>query len=171
MSLLKYFWEKIFLTVPVTFYVLTQDQYSVLWGLTAVITIDTFLGILVAVRHKVFASYKLRRISNKIVNYACLLFLIHILGCVEPTFVFAFRYMGIFLILTEIFSSLEKLSILGVELPTKILAMLNDDFKDYYFGDNDQSSEALKRILNKEQASCRKDRIPITILNSNIKEI
>jgi len=51
------------------------------------------------------------------------------------------------------------------------LAKLNEDFREYYFGDTNQSKEALKRILNKEQASCRKDRIPITILNSKVKEV
>lgn len=172
MTILKYFWEKLFITIPVTFFILSPDQYTIMWGLSFVIIIDTFLGIWVAIRHKVFASYKLRRITDKIMKYACLMFLMHILGCVEPVlFSWAFRSMGVFLILTEIFSSLEKFSILGVELPTKILAMLNEDFRDFYDGDTNKSHEALMRILNKEQASCKEDKIPITILNSKVKEV
>ena len=56
--------------------------------------------------------------------------------------------------LTEVFSNFEKLSILGFEVPTKFLAKLNKDFHDYYYGNDEASTRAIKRILNKKQADC-----------------
>lgn len=75
-----------------------------------------------------------------------------VLSSVEPTFLgWTFQGLGVFLILTEVFSNFEKLAILGLEIPTKFLAKLNGDFKDYYFGNDEKSKKALKRILNKKQ--------------------
>jgi len=43
--------------------------------------------------------------------------------------------------LTELFSNFEKLSLLGLSLPTKFLSKLNLDFKEFRFsGDKKESS-------------------------------
>jgi len=149
----KYFWQKILLTIPVGMFALTQQHYLVIWGLVMIMTIDTILGIWVSIKHNVFASYKLGRIAAKVSKYFLAMTSVWILSAVEPTlFGWAFQGLGVFLILTEIFSNFEKLAILGLEIPTKFLAKINKDFNDYYFGDKDQSTKALKRILNKKQA-------------------
>ena len=149
----KYFLAKLILTIPLSFLVLTEEHYKIIWGLVAVICVDTFLGIWVAVKHRIFASYKLSRISNKVVKYSCALLSVFVLSCVEPmAFGWTFQSMGVFLILTEVFSNFEKLSILGLRMPTKFLARLNENFKILDEGDECQRERALQNILNKEQA-------------------
>jgi len=151
----KYLIAKLILTIPLSFLVLTEEHYKIIWGLVAVICVDTFLGIWVAVKHRIFASYKLSRISNKVVKYSCALLSVFVLSCVEPmAFGWTFQSMGIFLILTEVFSNFEKLSILGLSIPTKFLARINDNFKTLEEGSDMEREIALQSILNKEQ-SCK----------------
>lgn len=150
---MKYFWEKILLTIPFSMFALTQQNYLVIWGLILIMAIDTVLGIWVSVKHGVFASYRLGRIAAKVSKYFLAMASVWVLSSVEPTLLgWTFQGLGIFLILTEVFSNFEKLAILGMNVPTRFLAKLNKDFHNYYFGNEDESKTALKRILNKKQA-------------------
>ncbi len=150
---MKYFWAKLLLTIPISMFVLTQQHYLVIWGIIFIMILDTILGIWVSIKHKVFASYKLGRIASKISKYFMAMASVWILSSVEPILLgWTFKGLGVFLILTEVFSNFEKLAILGLKIPTRFLARLNKDFKDYYFGDKKSSDKALNRILNKEQA-------------------
>jgi len=150
---MKYFWAKLLLTIPISMFVLREEHYLVIWGIVFIMILDTILGIWVSIKHKVFASYKLGRIASKISKYFLAMASVWILSSVEPILLgWTFRGLGVFLILTEVFSNFEKLAILGIEIPTKLLARLNQDFREYYFGDKKSSGKALDRILNKEQA-------------------
>ena len=154
-SMLKYFWEKIIITIPASFFLITQEHYLVVWGLVFIVVLDTVLGLWVSIKHRVFASYKLGRIASKISKYSIAMASVWVLTCVSPMVLgWTFHGLGIFLILTEVFSNFEKLSILGFEIPTKFLAKLNKDFHDYYYGNDEASTRAIKRILNKKQADC-----------------
>lgn len=153
--MLKYFWQKIFITIPISLFALSQEHYLIIWGLVFIVTIDTVLGLWVSIKYKVFASYKLGRIAAKISKYFFAMTSVWILTCVSPIILgWTFHGLGIFLILTEVFSNFEKLAILGFDIPTKFLAKLNKDFHKYYFGNQAESEKAIKRILNKEQANC-----------------
>ena len=150
---MKYFWEKILLTIPFGMFALTQQHYLVIWGLVLIMLLDTILGIWVSIKHGVFASYKLGRIASKISKYFLAMASVWVLSSVEPRLLgWTFQGLGIFLILTEVFSNFEKLAILGLKIPTKFLAKLNKDFHKYYYSEGDESKQALKRILNKKQA-------------------
>lgn len=150
----KYFWTKLMITIPTSFLILSNDHYAIIWGLVLIVMIDTFLGIWVSIRHKVFASYKLGRIASKISKYFLAMASMWVLTCVSPTVLgWTFHGLGVFLILTEVFSNFEKLAILGFDIPTKFLSKLNKDFSKYYYGDKKESRNAIKRILNKQQAN------------------
>jgi len=150
---MKYFWEKILLTIPFGMFALTQQNYLVIWGLILIMIIDTILGLWVSIKHGVFASYKLGRIAAKVSKYFLAMSSVWVLSSVEPNLLgWTFQGLGVFLILTEVFSNFEKLAILGLKLPTRFLAKLNKDFHKYYYADKNESEAALKRILNKKQA-------------------
>ena len=154
-TILKYFWQKLLLTIPVGVFALSQQHYIIIWGLALVVIIDTILGLWVSIKHKIFASYKLGRIASKISKYSLAMMSIWVVATVEPTLLgWTFQGLGVFLILTEVFSNFEKLAILGMEVPTKLLAKVNRDFDSYYFGDSKKRKQALKKILNKKQADC-----------------
>jgi len=149
-DLVKYFWIKFIITIPVGIFVLSEEHYVIIYGLTLMVIIDSILGIWVAITHKVFASNKLRKIAHKISMYFLALSSVWILVCASPElFGWSFNFFGVFLIMTELFSNFEKLALLGLNLPTKLLSKLNNNFYDYYFHEGDKRSKALKNILNK----------------------
>ena len=149
-DIIKYFWIKFVITIPVGVFILSEQHYIIIYGLMMMIMIDSTLGMWVAIRHKVFSSHKLRKIAQKIVVYFLSLASVWILTCVSPLmFGWAFNFFGIFLIMTELFSNFEKLALLGVDIPTKLLSKLNNNFYDYYFHDGERKKKALKNILNK----------------------
>ena len=149
-SIIKYFWAKFLVTIPVGVFVLNEQHYIIIYGLLMMVILDSVLGILVSLKHKVFSSHKLRNIANKIVIYSLTLLSVWVLVCSAPTiFCWAFNFIGTFLIMTELFSNFEKLALLGLEVPTKLLSKLNYNFYDYYFCDGEKKNQALKNILNK----------------------
>lgn len=150
LDMLKYFWTKFSLTIPLGIFILNEQHYIIIYGLLMMIFIDSVLGIWVSLRHRVFCSHKLRKIAHKMSVYFLALASVWILACSSPTaFGWTFNFFGIFLIMTEMFSNFEKLALLGLEIPTKLLSKLNDNFYDYYFGKGVRKSKALKNILNK----------------------
>jgi len=150
----RYIGGKMALTIPATFWVVSEDHRMIICGLVLIVLIDTVLGLWVSVKHGVFASYKMSRVASKVSRYCLAMLSVWVLERVEPgLFGWAFRAMGVFLILTEVFSNFEKLAILGLEVPTKLLARLNGDFREFYFGEDEEKRHALKRILNKEQGN------------------
>lgn len=149
-DILKYFWTKFIFTVPIGVFILEERHYIIIYGLLMMVFIDSVLGIWVSLRHKVFTSHKLRKIAKKISIYFMALASVWILSCSSPlVFGWVFNFFGIFLIMTELFSNFEKLALLGLEIPTKMLSKLNDNFYDYYFYDGEKKKNALRNILNK----------------------
>ena len=149
-SIFKYFWIKFLLTLPIGIFVINEQHYIIIYGLLMMIFIDSVLGVWVSVKYKVFSSYKLRKIAKKVAVYSLTLWSVWILECVSPfAFGWVVNFFGVFLIMTELFSNLEKLSLLKVQLPTKILSKINKNFYHFYFGDDGKKKGALKNILNK----------------------
>jgi len=149
-DLLQYFWAKFILTLPIGIFVLNESHYIIIYGLLMMIFIDSILGIWVALRHKVFASHKLRKIAQKISVYFLALASVWILQCSSPvTFGWTFNFFGVFLLMTELFSNFEKLALLGMRIPTEFLSRINNNFYEYYFYKGETKKKALKRILDK----------------------
>lgn len=152
-SLLNYFWAKVLLTIPLGIFVLKKEHFIIIYALLLMVAIDSILGIWVSFMFKTFSSHKLRRISNKMALYSMTLISVWIISCVSPEiFGWSFRAIGIFLLLTELFSNFEKLSLLGLHLPTKLLSKLNKNFYDFYFGNDDEKENAVNAILSKENS-------------------
>jgi len=149
-SILKYFWTKLILTIPVGYFILGEDHFLVLWALFMIILLDTGLGMWVSYKYKIFTSHRLARVTTKIARYAIGLASIWVLACLAPElFGWAFKFFGIFFVLTEVFSNFEKLSLLGLRLPTRLLAKLNRNFYHFYFGEPEKKREAVSKILSK----------------------
>ena len=149
-SVLDYFWAKLLLTIPVGYFVFGEKHFLIVYSLLIILILDTILGIWVSTKYKVFTSHRLGRIATKVSRYTIGLLSAWVLVCVSPTmFGWAFNFFGVFFILTEVFSNFEKLSLLGMKIPTKLLAKLNKNFHEFYFGDIEEKKEAVSKILSK----------------------
>jgi phage-related holin len=95
------------------------------------------------------------RFFTKIGRYGLALGTVWVLSAVEPTlFGWSFRYIGIFIILTELFSNFEKLALLGFKMPTDFLSRLNEDFKLFKRADEKNKKKIADDIILKGE---RKD--------------
>ncbi len=150
-SILDYFWTKLLLTIPIGYFVFNEKHFLMLYSLLLILILDTILGIWVSVRYKVFTSHRLGRITAKMARYTIGLATVWVLSSVSPAaFGWAFNFFGTFFILTEAFSNFEKLSLLGMRIPTKMLAKLNKNFYSFYFDkEEEKKKEAVSRILSK----------------------
>ena len=112
--------------------------------------IDTFLGVWVAVKYKIFSSHHLSRVFNKIGTYAIAMLTVWVLSAVEPVmFGWAYKWMGLFIVITELFSNFEKLALLGLRTPTLFLARLNKQFNDLLCSDDKaQTAEDILKNRN-----------------------
>ncbi len=149
-GILKYFWAKLVLTIPVGFFIFNEHHYLVVYALLMILILDTVLGIWVSIKYKVFASHRLSRMTSKMARYAIGLASVWVLSILSPImFGWTFDFFGTFFVLTEVFSNFEKLSLLGLHLPTKMLAKLNKHFHNFYFGPEDVKRDAVVNILSK----------------------
>lgn len=148
----KYFWEKILLSIPACFLAFTQSQIDIIHGVAYIIILDTILGMWVALKYRIFSSHHLSRIFNKIGTYGIAMASVWIISAVEPeTFGWLFRWVGIFIIFTELFSNFEKLALFGFRLPGKILSRLNKQFMEFLKledGSKDQMAEDILKNRN-----------------------
>jgi len=143
-SIVNKFWHKVCVSFPAGMFVLDEHQYAVIYALLMMIILDTVLGMWVAVKFKRFSSYGMGRITGKIGRYSIALASVWIVGCLNPNlFGWAFSAFGTFFVLTELFSNFEKLSLLGLKLPTKMVAKLNENY-------NIIDPEKIKKILDKK---------------------
>jgi len=147
-SLLKYFWEKILATIPLCFLTFTQSQVDIMYGIIYIVMLDTILGMWVALKYRIFSSHHLSRIFNKIGTYGIAMGSVWIISAVEPElFGWVFRYVGLFIIFTEVFSNFEKLALLGFRRPGLILAKLNSQFNQFMKLDDGPRDDMAENIL------------------------
>jgi len=151
---LKYFWEKIILTLPLCFITIMQSQIDVLYGIILIVILDTILGMWVALKYKIFSSHHMGRFANKVGTYGIAMGSVWIIAAVEPNmFGWVFRSVGLFIIMTEIFSNFEKLALLGFKIPGKLLSKLNSQFLHFINMEDEEKDEQAIDILKN-----RKDR-------------
>jgi phage-related holin len=147
-NMLNYLWLKIIMAIPLCF-ILREENIEVVCGIIFIVIIDTILGIMVGFKYNKLNSHKLARSIRKVGNYGLAMASVWVLSSVNDQLAWTFNYMGIFIILTEIFSNFEKLSLLGMHTPTKLLSKLNSDFKKLYLSeDKDQEAE---KIIDKHE--------------------
>ncbi len=147
---IKYTWLKVCISFPLGVFVLTDQHFAVIYALFMMIMIDTVLGVWVAIKYKKFSSYRLGRIANKMARYSLALASVWIVTCLNPSlFGWMFASFGTFFVLTELFSNFEKLALLGLKIPTQLLAKVNRDFQRIR-ENNGKKEKSIKRILNKE---------------------
>jgi len=147
-SFCKYFWEKIIATIPLCFLTFTQSEVDIMYGIIYIIILDTILGVWVACKYRIFSSHHLSRIFNKIGTYGIAMASVWILSAVEHELLgWVFRYLGLFIIVTELFSNMEKLALLGFRYPGAILAKVNSQFLEFIKTDKGQRNDMAEDIL------------------------
>jgi len=160
LGIFRYFWIKIILTIPAGIFIIEKEHFTIIYEIIIMTFIDSILGIMVSLKYKVFASHKLRKIAEKTIIYLLALASFWVLDCVSPNiFGWTFYFFGVFLIMTELFSNIEKLSLLGLEIPSKLLSKINKNFYTFYFGeDTEVKTKALKNILDKNNDCLYEDK-------------
>lgn len=129
-GLLKYAWVKLLATIPACFLSFTIEQYEIIYGIVIMVILDTILGVWVAVSFKRFQSRILGEMTRKVGKYGIAMGSVWALAVVAPTyFSWLFNCMGIFIMLTELISNFEKLALLGMVLPTKLVAKINKQYE------------------------------------------
>lgn len=147
---LRYFWIKLSGSIPLCFIAFTQSTTDIIWGIIYIVMLDTILGVWVALRYKVFSSHCLSRFFTKISTYTVAMLSMFILSALEPEALgWVFRWTGLFIILTELFSNFEKLSLLGFKVPTKLLSKINKQFEGFLNEDESREKIAEKIIENR----------------------
>ena len=135
------------LTFPVTEFVLSGDQVKVLWLLVLAVIVDIVLGLWNALARRRWASWRMGQPTAKKVSlYAVSLFSVFILGLSHWSFGWMFEYLCVYYIISEILSIFEKLALLGLRLPQRIISRVNEVFEMYVLGDK----EAEKLIQEKK---------------------
>lgn len=135
------------LTFPVSLFVLQEDEVSILWVLTLSVMLDSVLGVAAAIRSKRFASWKFGQpMARKVMLYGFALTGALLASKSHSSLGFIFQYLAIYFSLSETLSIFEKLSLLGLKLPTKLLGTVNELFKRYERGDR----KAEKEIITKK---------------------
>ncbi len=148
-SIFKYFWAKVLIAFPLCCIPLNNQQIKIIWGIILIVILDFLLGVWVAIKYKEFSSYRFGRTTKKVGMYGLAMTSVYVLSSVEPeAFGWAFRALGVFIILTEVISNFEKLGIIGMKFPTRIISVLNKDYNDMQkMSDNDD--EAGRRSVAK----------------------
>jgi hypothetical protein len=148
-GILKYWWIKILATIPLCLLSFSSQDTEIIWGIIYIVVFDTILGMWVAFKYKKFTSSRMAKFANKVGVYGLAMMSIWVLSAVEPTvFGWGFRYVGIFIILTEVLSNFEKLALLGFKNPTKFLSLLNSKFKELYDVENGKKKEIAETIID-----------------------
>lgn len=148
---------KLILAIPAGTFFFYAEWWRVIVAITFLIVVDTALGIWVALKYKRFSSWRLSRISNKISRYALAMFTAYFLGLANPALLgWVFSYLGTFFVLTEAISNFEKLSLLGLTLPTKLLSKINEQYKRLAEAENGVRKDVALEIIRRreDKAAC-----------------
>lgn len=117
--------------VPAGLFIVTDTHREVLAIVLWLLIIDTFLGFAVAIKYKQVCSRRMARALNKFLLYTFALGTAYLISHLDiPIVGYFYLYIGSFIAITEATSNFEKLSLLGFELPKKLLSKLNNDFQD-----------------------------------------
>ena len=140
------------LYIPNCFLNFTTSSREITFAIIVMVFIDTVLVIAVSLKNRIFSSHHLSRVFSKVGTYGIALLLAWILSAVEPVlFGWFFRFLGLFILITELFSNFEKLSLLGMKTPTVILARLNKQFLKLMYADNEEDKAIISEDILKNR--------------------
>ena len=141
---------KCFLAIPFSYFFFKEEWWSVIMCLFLLTIIDTILGVMLAIKYKKFTSYALgRKGSMKLIRYGLAIGTIYLLAVAdEKIFGWAVHYITMFFILTEVISNFEKLSLLGLELPTKFMSFINSKYKDLLHDNKKDRDGSVKEMVD-----------------------
>jgi toxin secretion/phage lysis holin len=105
----------------------TAEAISIL---VLIIFLDTLLGTFTAIKLKKFSSWGMSRFAKKCTTYGITILTTHCAAVVINFGFDAIYFVTSYLIITEAISNFEKLHILGVPIPKRILSIINADFND-----------------------------------------
>jgi len=151
LSLGKYFWLKVTTAFGVLatleFFVVTEENAKVVTGLVFIVALDSLLGVAVAIMHRRFASWRMgQMMARKVIMYAFALASVLILSSSNlGLFFWAPTYLGLFFIVSEVLSILEKLALMGLNIPLGLVARINDVFDRLNKGDKSALAEIYKK--------------------------
>jgi phage-related holin len=137
---------KFFVSIPCGIFFFKEEWWKIAYALILIVAVDTILGVWVSVRAKTFSSWRLSRAGSKVAKYFLALVTAYFLSVAENRFEWVVGSLGVFFVLTEAISNFEKLSLLGLTLPTSILAKINDQFKDLYNAQKKHKKEKQKKV-------------------------
>ena len=129
--MIKHFWLKFLATAPICFITMEQADINLLYGIFFIVILDTILGLWVGLKTRTFTSNKMSKLADKVGKYSIAMGSVWIVSRLEPTLVWSFHYMGIYIILTELISNLENLGKLGFKIPNKLVAKVNKEYNNF----------------------------------------
>lgn len=128
----RFIWSKALLAlVPAGIFIITDMHREVLAIVLWLLIIDTLLGLTLAVKYKKVRSGRMNKALCKFLLYMTALSTAYLVSCLDiPMVSYFYLYIGAFISITEAVSNFEKLALLGLKLPSKLLSKLNEDFND-----------------------------------------
>lgn len=148
----KYLWFKIvgslLAVAGVELIAITDEHQRAIKALAILMLIDSILGVWTAIKMKRFASWRMGQpMARKVILYSIAgVSVFAFAGAFDSFFNWAPAYIIMFFSISEILSIFEKLSLLGLQLPIRLVSKLNEAFQKMAYGDE----EAKKTILEKK---------------------
>jgi phage-related holin len=142
---MKEFLLKAISSIPIAAFMFTENQKTVIFGIILVVSLDFVLGSIVALKYKIFHSAAMKRTINKIALYGLAMLNVWILASVDNNFCFAFKYTGVFIIVTEVISNFEKLALMGFKIPSILIGQINKKFMNLWEDTTKAEEIATKR--------------------------
>jgi toxin secretion/phage lysis holin len=136
--------------IPLSYFFFTDEWQRVVMCLIFIIIIDTALGMMLAIKYKKFTSAALgRKAAMKFIRYGMALLTVYLLSIADyQLFGWSFHYLTMFFILTEVVSNFEKLSLLGLKIPTKMMSLINSKYKELLGKKGEDRKEQVEEIVD-----------------------
>jgi phage-related holin len=104
---------------------------EIIFGILFLFAIDTILGVWASLKYQIFRSNSLQRAVGKFSKYFLAMLNAWILSAVFPMVLgWVFATVGAFIMITEAMSNIEKLALLGFELPGWIISKINKQYEN-----------------------------------------
>lgn len=147
----KYLWLKAIGALAGVFginlFIVTDEHERVLLALMLLVMIDSILGIWSAVKMRRLASWRMGKpMAGKVVLYGFALMVVFIMaGAFDHLFSWAPTYLTLFFCLSELLSVFEKLSLLGLQLPVRMVSRVNELFEKMMYGDKKATRDIMEK--------------------------
>lgn len=147
----KYLWVKILgglvAFAGIELVAFSDENLRAIKALAILVLIDSILGVWTAYRMRRLSSWKMGQpMARKIMLYTMASASVFALaGAFDSIFTWAPTYTLMFFSVSEILSIFEKLSLLGLQLPMRLVSRVNDLFKQMAYGDKAAEKEILEK--------------------------